>query len=132
MLSGKKKSYFLIFLILTKLRGHDKSKPSSFSTWCTSYRSGSNCSQLSLNIIPRYQGKEKLDNNREYVVAFHLLLHFWSINELAALPLLSERCPVFCQHRPDSLTPHVVVGTLHHSHPEALRRRSKSTRSFQD
>ena len=45
---------------------------------------------------------------------------------------MSERCPVFCQHRPDSLTPHVVVGTLHHSHPEALRRRSQSTRSFQD
>ena len=33
----------------------------------------------------------------------------------------------------NSLTPHVIVVTLHQSHPEALRRRrSQSTRSFQD
>ena len=40
--------------------------------------------------------------------------------------------PSFCQHRLDSLTHHIVVGTPHHSHPESLRRRSQSTRSFQD
>ena len=56
------------------------------------------------------------------------------ISERAAhwVYILSERCPVFCQHRLDLLTPHIVVGTLHQSHPETLRRRSQSTRSFQD
>ena len=42
-----------------------------------------------------------------------------------------NRCPAFCQHRLDSLTHH-RCWTSHHSHPEALRRRSQSTRSFQD
>ena len=34
-----------------------------------------------------------------------------------------NRCPAFCQHRLDSLTHH-RCWTPHHSHPEALRRRS--------
>ena len=69
---------------------------------------------------------------RTYVIMCYLGA-FCICQILALILVVSERCPVFCQHRPDSLTPHVVVGTLHHSHPEALRRRrSQSTRSFQD
>ena len=40
--------------------------------------------------------------------------------------------PSFLSTSSNLLTPHVFVGTLHQSHPEALRRRSQSIRSFQD
>ena len=60
----------------------------------------------------------------------------WLLLRWDTIQVLSEcccrnRCPAFCQHRLDSLTHH-RCWTPHHSHPEALRRRSQSTRSFQD
>ena len=45
--------------------------------------------------------------------------------------MLSECCPV-SEHRLDSLTHRLVVGLLITSHPDSLRRRSQSTRLFQD
>ena len=59
---------------------------------------------------------------------FQRLLVSWCFDSIGAVGTLHS----FLSTSSNSLTPHVVVVTLHQSHPEALRRRSQSTRSFQD
>ena len=64
----------------------------------------------------------------------HYLRHYMSGRCTISRSLFNAvgTLPSFLPTSSNLLTPHIVVGTLHQSHPEALRRRSQSTRSFQD
>ena len=92
--------------------------------------------ELNLHSISESICSCSLDNICSFasILSFSLIsriVHFHKILILQS-DVWCRNAAQFLQHRLDLLTHHLIVGLLITNHPESLRRRSQSTRSFQD